>query len=973
MVLDGWRGLETVRRRSSGGRQIRTLKQDEEDDDLPELAAADRTAEPGPPPKPLTAVFRGSLDDLPAMPSKIVRIFTSSTFTEIHTRRSSTHALGVRDEATDDHMTTELCLREIKTCPESQRWPNFVVLLGQKYGYRPVPTLIDAQEFDMIVAAVRQGGAEKDAACLERWYKRDANIVPPVQVLQPISSILIHFNNKGMQKMMEAHQNEWWSTMSSMQVIFRQAADALFAQGKLDADQRHNYFMSVVEDLPEQCPRILSKKVSEDHSKTVSEDHSKQCPRNSVKTVFEDHSKKKCPRTIQNTCPRIIPNSVEDSFKKVSRTIPKTVFEDHFQKVSEDHSKTVVEDLSQNSCPRIIPNSVEDHSKKSRESVRTSSRILTAESNHRHTLAFLRQLEGISLENWRTARNFIDMSGPEVDREAQRLMGRSARSKNSGPIFCVFPQSVLDNSVFTAREYIDQFWRHFLHPAVKLIDRGARRNRLVSKDATLAEILPNTCLLFQGREADLQKIRNYCRDPDNRQIFIIYGDPGCGKTSLMAKSCGQHHEQQWQVVDKAISKCASPLFVKIVFDEITRWRSYDSPEKTVLSFNIFDGIMQLLSSASRTSTASYCVKERHLRVELEGQPLLGREGSQRLCIEYTCLPAGAHSSAALGREFAMNCARLPWLRRKVQTGRAWSTGTTAVLSSIPFRTWRFIRTLAASYLAWASVALGVPKPFAYSELQSQPLRSGKDVNFRERTGCTAATAASRTTAPRGQRLAYNLASSASCPSQLLKSWPNGALVMLANACQLNSLPSCQAQRFSSAGALLSDWTAWIAQNQRQGRVDSHANAFPLYKSPAIHHRAPNMLRAQRRDRLLALLRKLRKSSQPHPRVATAEAPDPLRSASCGHHNLYTRAVDLWSTRSEGHPVCLHGMQAAPVTAHLPQRCVSGEYKFYDMPREAEIRGVLINIGDLPCVYASRSGWSEFSHAPRLSELKNSAA
>uniref|UniRef100_A0A1I8FYB4 Cupin domain-containing protein n=1 Tax=Macrostomum lignano TaxID=282301 RepID=A0A1I8FYB4_9PLAT len=105
----------------------------------------------------------------------------------------------------------------------------------------------------------------------------------------------------GMQKMMEAHQNEWWSTMSSMQVIFRQAADALFAQGKLDADQRHNYFMSVTE----------------------------------------------------------------------------------------------------------------------RENIHG---ILTADSNHRHTLAFLRQLEGISLENWRTARNFIDMSGPEVDREAQRLM-----------------------------------------------------------------------------------------------------------------------------------------------------------------------------------------------------------------------------------------------------------------------------------------------------------------------------------------------------------------------------------------------------------------------------------------------------------------------------------------------------------------------------------------------------------------------
>uniref|UniRef100_A0A1I8J6Q2 Sulfotransfer_1 domain-containing protein n=1 Tax=Macrostomum lignano TaxID=282301 RepID=A0A1I8J6Q2_9PLAT len=104
-----------------------------------------------------------------------------------------------------------------------------------------------------------------------------------------------------MQKMMEAHQNEWWTTMGKMQLIFRQATDRLFQEQKIDADQRHNYFMSVTE----------------------------------------------------------------------------------------------------------------------RENIHG---ILTAENNSRHTLAFLRHLEGITLSNWRVARNFIDMNGSEVDREAQDLM-----------------------------------------------------------------------------------------------------------------------------------------------------------------------------------------------------------------------------------------------------------------------------------------------------------------------------------------------------------------------------------------------------------------------------------------------------------------------------------------------------------------------------------------------------------------------
>jgi hypothetical protein len=38
---------------------------------------------------------------------------------------------GVRDEATDDHMTTELCMREIANCQRLSMGPNFVVSLYQ--------------------------------------------------------------------------------------------------------------------------------------------------------------------------------------------------------------------------------------------------------------------------------------------------------------------------------------------------------------------------------------------------------------------------------------------------------------------------------------------------------------------------------------------------------------------------------------------------------------------------------------------------------------------------------------------------------------------------------------------------------------------------------------------------------------------------------------------------------------------------
>jgi len=40
---------------------------------------------------------------------------------------------GVRDEATDDHMTTNLCLNEIDNCQRLSTGPNFCVCINKYY------------------------------------------------------------------------------------------------------------------------------------------------------------------------------------------------------------------------------------------------------------------------------------------------------------------------------------------------------------------------------------------------------------------------------------------------------------------------------------------------------------------------------------------------------------------------------------------------------------------------------------------------------------------------------------------------------------------------------------------------------------------------------------------------------------------------------------------------------------------------
>jgi hypothetical protein len=50
---------------------------------------------------------------------------------------------------------------------------------------------------------------------------------------------------------------------------------------------------------------------------------------------------------------------------------------------------------------------------------------------------------------------------------------------------------------------------------------------------------------------------------------------------------------QWRLVSNAIGKCSLPIFVKLVFAEICRWRSYTKPQDTHLASNVMDSIMML--------------------------------------------------------------------------------------------------------------------------------------------------------------------------------------------------------------------------------------------------------------------------------------------------------------------------------------------------------------------------------------------
>ena len=74
---------------------------------------------------------------------------------------------GVRDEATDDHSTTGICLEEIQNCKDMSLGPNFVFLGGQKYGFRPIPNFIGVDEYNLVKETLKT--LERSTQDFEDW------------------------------------------------------------------------------------------------------------------------------------------------------------------------------------------------------------------------------------------------------------------------------------------------------------------------------------------------------------------------------------------------------------------------------------------------------------------------------------------------------------------------------------------------------------------------------------------------------------------------------------------------------------------------------------------------------------------------------------------------------------------------------------------------------------------------------------
>ena len=203
--------------------------------------------------------------------TRTFRVFVSSTFEDLKEERNALAApggpfealqklcqangarfqaidlrWGVREEAAHDQKTMEICLGEIERCQRTGIKPNFIILLGDRYGWRPLPARIEAREFEAIRRRIANN---EDGALVDDWYQLDTNAVPSEYLLKPRTGPF-------------KEQHRWGGIEATMRQALREAARAAGLSGealiKYEASATHREILKGLGKTPEDRAHVFA-------------------------------------------------------------------------------------------------------------------------------------------------------------------------------------------------------------------------------------------------------------------------------------------------------------------------------------------------------------------------------------------------------------------------------------------------------------------------------------------------------------------------------------------------------------------------------------------------------------------------------------------------------------------------------------------------------------------------------------------
>ena len=190
--------------------------------------------------------------------SKTFRLFLSSTFNDMRAERDELQRTvfprlreycdkhgfsfqpidlrwGVSSEAGNDQKTMQICIDEVKRCKGALN-PHFAIMLGERYGWIPLPDKVEASEFEKVKTVVLDKFKDNSDVLefIELWYKKDTNNIPAMYILQP--------------KLTPQHQDwdYWGKVESTLRDAFKSVVEDELSN-ELTESQKSKYIKSATE------------------------------------------------------------------------------------------------------------------------------------------------------------------------------------------------------------------------------------------------------------------------------------------------------------------------------------------------------------------------------------------------------------------------------------------------------------------------------------------------------------------------------------------------------------------------------------------------------------------------------------------------------------------------------------------------------------------------------------------------------
>ena len=202
---------------------------------------------------------------------KTFRIFISSTFNDFKTERNILHKVilpevkkycrakgftlqaidlrwGINNEAQKDQKTLPMCLTEVANC-KAYPHPNFIIFLGSRYGWIPLPYMIEKLEFEEILKNTDK------AKELNEWYFLDENQIPSSYILKSRTGKFEDFEiwEKKENELREILQNASKNLTDDKNKKYITSATHYEFEEILKGDDNNQYIISIIRDIKDKA------------------------------------------------------------------------------------------------------------------------------------------------------------------------------------------------------------------------------------------------------------------------------------------------------------------------------------------------------------------------------------------------------------------------------------------------------------------------------------------------------------------------------------------------------------------------------------------------------------------------------------------------------------------------------------------------------------------------------------------------